>query len=155
DIMEVVKERRAENSQDNDLISSLLRATYEERSLDDHEITTFVRSLLPAAGETTSRTFGSVMTLLLERPALLERVRQDRSLVSKVIDETARFEPVATFKIREVAKDDVEIGGVAIPKGAMVQCMVTSANRDEEVFENPDEFDIDRKAKPTFGFGFG
>lgn len=154
DIMEVVKERRAENAQGNDLISSLLRAEYEGRTLDDHEITTFVRSLLPAAGETTTRTFGSVMTLLLERPALLERVRQDRTLISKVIDETARYEPVATFKIREVAKD-VEIGGVQIPKGAMVQCMVTSANRDEEVFDNPDEFNIDRKPKPTFGFGFG
>nr|MBP8101484.1 cytochrome P450 [Burkholderiaceae bacterium] len=42
-----------------------------------------------------------------------------------------------------------------IPKGAMVQCIVTSANRDEDVFDNSEEFDIDRKVKPSFGFGFG
>ena len=153
-ILEVVQQRRAENSQGDDLISRLLRADYEGQKLDDHQITTFVRSLLPAAGETTTRTFSSVMTLLLERPALLERVRADRSLVNKLIDETVRYEPVATFKVREVARD-VEIGGVQIPQGALVQCIVASANRDESVFDNPDTFDIDRRMKPSFGFGFG
>ncbi|MNF85123.1 Biotin biosynthesis cytochrome P450 [compost metagenome] len=65
-----------------------------------------------------------------------------------------RYEPVATFKVRQAAKD-VEIRGVAIPQGAMVSCIVTSANRDEDAFENADTFDIDRRAKPSFGFGFG
>lgn len=94
------------------------------------------------------------MTLLLTTPGLVDRVRADRSLVPKLIDETVRYEPVATFKVRETAKE-VELHGVTIPKGSFVQCMVVSANRDEEVFENPDQFDIDRKLKPSFGFGFG
>ena len=145
---------RADGAQGDDLISRLIKAEYEGRQLDDHEVTTFVRSLLPAAGETTTRTFGSLMTLLLERPALLERVRQDRSLVGKAIDEAVRFEPVATFKVRQAAKN-LEIGGFQIPKGAMVQCIVASANRDEDAFENSETFDIDRKPKPSFGFGFG
>jgi cytochrome P450 len=149
-----VKEVRASGAQGDDLIGRLIRAQYEGRSLDDHEVTTFVRSLLPAAGETTTRTFGSLMTLLLERPELLARVRADRSLVPKAIDEAVRFEPVATFKVRQAAKD-LEIRGVKIPKGAMVQCIVPSANRDEEAFENSETFDIDRKPKPSFGFGFG
>jgi len=153
-IKEAVVQRRAENWQGDDLIGRLLRAEYEGHKLDDHEVTTFVRSLLPAAGETTTRTFSSVMTLLLTVPGLLERVRADRGLVPKLIDETVRFEPVSTFKVREAAKD-MEIGGVKIPKGAFVQCMVASANRDEEVFENADRFDIDRRMKPSFGFGFG
>ncbi|MDB5870041.1 MAG: cytochrome family protein [Polaromonas sp.] len=145
---------RKDGAQGDDLISRLIRAEYEGRQLDDHEVTTFVRSLLPAAGETTTRTFGSLITLLLERPALLERVRNDRSLVNKAIDEAVRFEPVATFKVRQAAKD-VEIGGFQIPKGAMVQCIVSSANRDEEAYENSETFDIDRRPKPSFGFGFG
>jgi cytochrome P450 len=149
-----VAQVRANGATGEDLISRLIRAEYEGRSLDDHEVTTFVRSLLPAAGETTTRTFGSLMVLLLERPELLERVRRDRSLVSKAIDEAVRFEPVATFKVRQAAKD-LEIRGVKIPKGAMVQCIVASANRDEEAFENSETFDIDRKPKPSFGFGFG
>ena len=150
----VVAQRRAEGATGDDLICRLIRAEYEGRSLDDHEITTFVRSLLPAASETTTRTFGTLMTLLFERPELLARIREDRSLVGKAIDEAVRYEPVATFKVRQAAKD-VEIRGVAIPKGAMVSCIVTSANRDEDAFENADTFDIDRRAKPSFGFGFG
>jgi len=150
----VVAERRASGAEGDDLISRLIRAEYEGRSLDDHEIATFVRSLLPAASETTTRTFGTLMTLLLENPDVLERVRNDRSLVSKAIDEAVRLEPVATFKVRQAAKD-MEIRGVQIPKGAMVQCIVTSANRDEDAFERGDMFDIDRRPKPSFGFGFG
>ncbi|MCY0853743.1 cytochrome P450 [Cupriavidus sp. D39] len=153
-VKEVVVRRRAEGADGDDLISRLMRAEYEGHKLDDHEVTTFVRSLLPAAGETTTRTFSSVMTLLLERPELVERVRKDRSLISKVIDEAVRFEPVATFKVRQAARD-VEIAGVKVAKGALVQCMVVSANRDEEAFDQPDTFDIDRKPKPSFGFGFG
>jgi len=153
-VMEAVVNVRKSGGTGDDLISRLIRAEYEGRHLDDHEITTFVRSLLPAAGETTTRTFGSLMVLLLQTPGLYERVRDDRSLVNKAIDEAVRFEPVATFKVRQASKD-VEISGVKIPKGAMLQCIVSSANRDEEVFENSETFDIDRKLKPSFGFGFG
>jgi cytochrome P450 len=153
-ILGVVIQRRADGSHGDDLIGRLLRAEHEGRMLDDHEVTTFVRSLLPAAAETTTRTFGSVMTMLMTTPGLLERVKADRSLVPKLVDETTRFEPVATFKVRETARE-VEFHGVKIPKGSFVQCMVVSANRDEEVFEHADVFDIDRKLKPSFGFGFG
>lgn len=149
-----VAARRADGAQGDDLICQLLRAEYEGQKLDDHQVTTFIRSLLPAAGETTTRTFGSLLLLLLERPALLARVRADRSLVPRAIDEAVRYEPVATFKVRQAAQD-LEIGGVAIPKGSMVQAIVASANRDEQAFERADEFDIDRKPKPSFGFGFG
>ncbi|MFC5509781.1 cytochrome P450 [Massilia jejuensis] len=153
-IHEVVVERRARGSQGDDVVGRLLRAEHEGRMLDDHEVTTFVRSLLPASGETTTRTFSSVMTLLLTTPGLIDRVRADRSLVPKLIDETVRYEPVATFKIRETAKE-VEFHGVTIPRGSFIQCMVISANRDEEVFEHADVFDIDRRTKLSFGFGFG
>ena len=153
-VYKVVVQRRAANADGDDLISRLLQSSLDGRKLDDHEITTFVRSLLPAAGETTTRTFSSMMTLLLQRPALLARVRNDRTLVAKVIDETVRYEPVATFKVRQAAKD-LEIGGVSIPSGSMVQCITASASRDPDVFDNADTFDIDRKPKPSFGFGFG
>jgi cytochrome P450 len=149
-----VIERRAQGATGDDLVSRLIRAEFEGRRLDDHEVVTFVRSLLPAATETTTRSFSSVMVLLLSDPALLARVRADRTLVPKLIDEAVRFEPVSTFKVRETARD-TEIGGVSIPKGAFVQCMVASANRDESVFDHADTFDIDRRQKPSFGFGFG
>lgn len=153
-VIKLVAQRRAEGANGDDLISRLIRAEFEDRRLDDMEIATFVRSLVAAGGETTTRTFSSVMTLLLLRPELLARVRDDRSLVSKLIDEAIRFEPTSTVKVRQAARD-VEIGGVKIPQGALVQCVIASANRDEDVFENADEFDIDRKLKPSFTFGYG
>src|SRR5690554_7147506 len=115
-INEVVVETRAEGAEGNGLISRLINAEYEGRALDDHEVTTFVRSLLPAAGETTTRTFSSIMTLLVERPQLLERVRNDRSLISRSEEHTVRYEPVSTIKVRQASRD-VEIGGVKVPKG--------------------------------------
>jgi cytochrome P450 len=153
-LMEQVKRRRAEGATGDDLITRLMNAEYEGHKLDDHEVATFARSLLPAAGETTTRTFSAAMTFLLTVPGLLDRVRNDRNLVPKLIDEAVRFEPSSTFKVRETSAD-VQIGDVLIPKGSFVQCMVASANRDETAFENPDVFDIDRRQKPSFGFGFG
>ncbi len=153
-LMEQVKLRRADGATGDDLITRLMNAEYEGHQLDDHEVATFARSLLPAAGETTTRTFSAAMTFLLTVPGLLDRVRNDRNLVPKLIDEAVRFEPSSTFKVRETSTD-VQIGDVTIPKGSFVQCMVAAANRDEAAFENPDVFDIDRRQKPSFGFGFG
>ncbi|WP_242153592.1 cytochrome P450 [Sphingomonas sp. BAUL-RG-20F-R05-02] len=153
-VLPLVAERRRQGSLGNDLIGRLLRTEHEGETLSDEQVTDFVRMLLPAAAETTTRTFGSLMVLLLERPALLDQIRQDRSLLSKAIDEAVRLEPVATFKAREAARD-VEIGGVAIPKGSIVSMVVHAANRDETVFDDPDTFDIFRRNKPSFGFGYG
>lgn len=153
-IRAIVEQRRASGATGIDLISSLIRAEFEGRTLGDHEITNFVRMLMPAATETTTRTFGSLMVLLLQRPALLERVRNDRRLVGKAIDEAVRYEPVASWKNRLVTRD-VEIRGVKIPEGSFLSVCVGAANRDEDVFDNSETFDIDRPAKLSFGFGFG
>jgi cytochrome P450 len=149
-----VDARRAQGPTGGDLISRLMRAEFEGHSLDDHQITNFVRMMLPAAAETTTRTFTTLMTLLLERPALLDRIREDRSLIKKALEESMRYDPVATFKVREV-QEPVTLQGVEIPKGSILSLCVASANRDESVFDNPDEFDVDRKQLPSFGFGFG
>jgi cytochrome P450 len=153
-VLPLVAARRAAGSTGNDLIGRLLRTQSEGVTLTDEQVTDFVRMLLPAAAETTTRTFGSLMILLLERPELLERVRADRKLIGKAIDEAVRYEPVATFKARETARD-VEIAGTAIPKGSIVSMVIQTANRDPDVFEDPDTFNIDRPNKPSFGFGYG
>jgi len=95
-----------------------------------------------------------MMSHLFDHPESLERLRADRSLMRKVLDESIRYDAVATFKIRETQKE-VVLQGVTIPAGSIISACVASANRDETVFENPDVFDIDRKQMATFGFGFG
>lgn len=154
DTIAIVRKRRAEGSQGNDLIGYLLRANDNGATLDDAKVTELIRQFLPAASETTTRSFGSMLVALLQRPALLERVRADRSLVSKVVNEGMRWETASQFLARQ-ATVDVEIRGVKIPAGAALSLASGSANRDEEVFENPDEFDIDRPAKVNLGFGAG
>ncbi|MRV70507.1 cytochrome P450 [Duganella sp. FT92W] len=154
DTLKVVQARRAAGATGDDMISRLIRSSFEGNTLSDHQITMFARMLLPAAAETTTRSFATLMVLLLERPELLERIRADRSLVGKAIDESIRYEPVATFKVRET-EEDVTFQGVAIAKGSLLSLCVASANRDDDVFEDGDTFNIDRPSKMSFGFGFG
>jgi cytochrome P450 len=150
----IVQARRAAGAEGDDLISRLIRSSFEGSILSDHQIAMFARMLLPAAAETTTRSFSTLMVLLLERPELLERIRSDRSLVGKAIDESIRYEPVATFKVRE-SEQDVTFQGVDIAKGSLLSLCVASANRDEAIFVDGDTFNIDRPAKMSFGFGFG
>ncbi|MDB6063034.1 MAG: hypothetical protein JWM78_3137 [Verrucomicrobiaceae bacterium] len=152
----IVAKRRAEGVAENsaDLISHLLRADAQGANLDDHKITNIVRMLLPAAAETTTRSFSNMMVLLLDRPELLEQIRNDRSLVPKAINESLRYEPVSGFLARQASKD-VEIDGVKIPAGAAISLANGAANRDEAVFVNGEEFDIFRQIKPNLSFGFG
>lgn len=154
DTLKVVQARRAAGAEGDDMISRLIRSSFEGSTLTDHQITMFARMLLPAAAETTTRSFATLMVLLLERPQLLERIRADRSLVGKAIDESIRYEPVATFKVRET-EEDVTFQGVHIAKGSLLSLCVASANRDDDVFDDGDSFNIDRPARMSFGFGFG
>jgi cytochrome P450 len=154
DTLEVVRRRRAEGSVGSDLIGYLLRAQDNGRTLDDANVTELIRQFLPAAAETTTRSFGSMLVALLQRPALLDRVRADRTLVPKVVNEGMRWETASQFLARQ-ATVDVEICGVKIPAGAALSLATGSANRDEEVFDEPDEFNIDRPTRVNLGFGAG
>lgn len=149
-----VAQRRAAGSEGNDLIGFLLRAEYEGEKLTDAEVTELIRQFLPAAAETTTRSFGSMLVALLSRPELLARVRDDRTLVPKVIAEGMRWETASQFLARQ-ATVDVEFHGVHIPAGAALSLASGSGNRDEAVFTNPDEFDIDREQRVNLGFGGG
>ena len=154
DTLEVVRQRRAEGSVGDDLIGYLLRAEDDGERLDDAHITELIRQMLPAAAETTTRSFGNTLVALLERPALLARVRDDRTLVPRVINETMRWETASQFLARQ-ATVDVEFRGVKVPAGAALSLCSGSANRDETVFDNPDAFDIDRPQRVNVGFGAG
>ena len=153
-VMAIVRQRRASGSDGNDLIAQLLRARHADKQLDDDKITQFIVQLIPAAAETTTRTLGNVMVLLLQRPELLTRIKNDRKLLPRAIDEAVRFETVAAYLAREVARD-VEIRGISIPKGAMLSLALGSGNRDETHFTDGEIFNIDRPPKPTLGFGAG
>jgi cytochrome P450 len=153
-ILGVVQERRDSGKERNDLIGSLLSAKQDGTSFTDEQIAGFLRGVLLPATETTTRTFANLLLHLFRNPAVLERIRADRSLIPKALTESMRLEPVAGHLARLAARD-TDIAGTKIPAGAAVCLSVMAAQRDETVFDNPDVFDIDRPFKPIMGFGFG
>ncbi len=148
----VLEERR--RHPEDDLITDLCRAEVDGQRLDDEEIFSFLRLLLPAGVETTYRASGSLLFALLERPEQLEALRQDRSLMAQAFEEAVRWEPPVTVILRQATRA-TELAGVAVEEGADVALLLGAANHDERRFEDPDNYDMFRKSRQHVGFGFG
>jgi cytochrome P450 len=148
----ILAARRAEPR--DDLISSLAQAEIDGEKLDDEEIFSFLRLLLPAGVETTYRSTGNLLFGLLSNPDQLDAIRSDRSLIPQAIEESVRWEP-PLLTITRVAARDSELAGEFIPAGSTVMPYLGAANRDDTRWSHPDRFDIFRKALPHIGFGHG
>ena len=151
-LLPIVQEKRRQ--QGSDMISVLVHSEIAGEKLSDLEVVSFLRLLTLAGAETTNHAIGSAIVAMLADAVLMERVRADRALVPKLIEETMRWEsPVSTI-VRD-ATCDTRIGDVAIEKGTEIVCHLGSANRDERQFDDPDTFDIDRTDCDPIPFGFG
>jgi cytochrome P450 len=148
----VMEERRA--SPGDDLISDLVRVEVEGTRLDDEEIYSFLRLLLPAGVETTYRATGNLLFALLGDRTQFDALRHDRSLYPQAFEEALRWEPPVTVILRR-AQRDTTLGGVSIEKGADVALLLGAANRDERKYADPDRFDLFRQGRQHLGFGFG
>ena len=138
----------------DDMVSILAGAEINGVNMSDEQIYGFMRNLLPAGAETTSRSTASLAMGLLTHPDQLGAVREDRGLLPQAIEEGIRWEtPLLNF-MREVTCD-TEIGGAAVPKGATMMLSLGSANHDETRWEEPEKFDIFRDRKPHIGFAHG
>ena len=144
--------RRTEGA--DDLITALVEAEIEGESLQDWEILGFCILLLIAGNETTTNLLSNLLNLLVDRPDLWQQLRNDRSLVETVIEETLRYEsPVQ--RLFRTATRDLEFSGVKITKGDRITIFYGAANRDAAEFPNPDEFRLDRDLRNHVGFGMG
>ncbi len=144
------EERRA--SPGLDFLSSLIAA--EGGQLTTEEIIAIAYVVLVAGNETTVNLLSSVMLILLEDANLLARVKADRALIPKVVEEALRLQsPVQGFPRRALV--DTEINGIKVPAGAQVMLMIGAANRDPRQFEYPDEVRIDDGVRPHVSFGKG
>jgi len=149
---EVVAERRARPAED--VISDLVLAEVDGEKLHDEAIYSFLRLLLPAGAETTYRSSGNLLHLLLTHPEQLEAVRADRSLLPQAIEEGLRCEP-PLLTISRTTTCEVELGGVTIPAGESITPHIGSANHDEARWDDPETFDIFRPAIPHIAFAHG
>ncbi len=148
----VVADRR--RSPRDDVISDLVTADIDGEKLTDEAIYAFLLLLLPAGAETTYRSSGNLLFLLLTHPDQLAAVQKDRSLIDQAIEEGLRLEPPLLL-INRTATCDVELSGVTIPAGGDISTCLGSANHDEERWENPDAFDIFRTPQQHLAFAFG
>jgi cytochrome P450 len=108
------------------------------------EIALHVHSIVGPGFETTVSAMTYGVALLLTHRDQWELLRADRSLIDSAITEILRYRTVVK-RITRFAKTDVEVGGVRIPQGAVVALLLGSANRDEDVYEDPEAFDITRR----------
>lgn len=143
----------------DDILSWLIAAEIDppgedRRSLTDQEIVIFARLLLLAGGGTTWRQLGIVLFALLSNQEHFEAVKADRGLIEAAIEESLRWNPTnPTFS--RVAVNDLELGGVLIPKGAVLDICLGAANRDPARWDNPDTFDLGRPFQQHLGTGIG
>ena len=151
-LADVLAERRREPRRD--LISDLAHAELDGESLSDEEIFSFLRLLMPAGIETTYRSTGNMLHLLLTHPDQLAALRENRALVPRAVEEAVRYE-TPLLNTTRLATRDTELGGHHVPAGASLMVMTGAANRDENRWPEPDSFDIFRETRPHMSFGQG
>jgi cytochrome P450 len=150
--LDQVEQRRRKPT--NDIIGDLCTAEIDGEKLTDDAIIAFLRLLLPAGLETTYRSSGNLLYLLLTHPEQLAMVQRDRSLITPAMEEGLRVETPLTMVMRTTT-EEIEMGGKTIPAGAQVDMCMGSANRDQSRWPDADTFDIHRARQAHIAFAGG
>jgi cytochrome P450 len=143
-----------ENPEEN-LVSWVVNAKFEDRVMDDWEIAAFFSLLGSAANDTTRHSIGHAFRLFHEHPDQLALLREDmEGRLDGAVEEILRYvTPVQHF--RRTAVKDAEVGGQEIKAGDKLVLWYCSGNYDEDVFDEPTKFDILRTPNKHLGFGAG
>lgn len=137
-----------------DMTTCLLRERIGDRLLDDEEIVSILRNWTVGELSTISASVGILAHYLAVQPALQKRLREQTSLLPTAIDEILRIHAPLVAN-RRITTEAVEIGGRSLAPGERITVMWASANRDEAVFGDPDEFRLDRDPAKNLLYGAG
>lgn len=147
-------ERLRKNPGDN-LLSKLIAAREDGVGLTERELKATAGLVLAAGFETTVNLLGNGIALLTRHPGELAKLRANPELWSNAVDEILRYDPPVLLTGRLSARD-TEIGGARIERGAIVTTVLAGANRDPEIFDDPETFDVERaNAREHVSFGAG
>src|SRR5215218_1738648 len=147
----LIAERRERPTED--LTSVLVHAEVDGERLEEHEIVMGFFLLVAAGNDSTKATYCSAMRALMEHPDQRRMLLEDPSRVPSAVEEALRMFP-AFAHFRRTATRDVELGGQTIREGDKVVMWYVSSNRDEEVHDDPDRFDLERTTEhQAFGAG--
>ena len=150
--LQQIEQRRSKPTED--IIGDLVTAEIDREKLSDEAIYSFLRLLLPAGLETTYRSSGNLLFLLLTHREQFRAIQDDRELIGPAIEEGLRFETPLTT-VQRYATEETVVEGVTLPKGSVIDVCIGSANRDECRWERSEEFDISRKRLPHISFAAG
>ncbi|OOF33305.1 cytochrome P450, cyclodipeptide synthase-associated [Salinivibrio costicola] len=134
----------------NDFISMLCGNAEPALNMSTSEITALCLNILLAATEPADKTLAMMIKHLLSEPGALDEVVNDRRLIRDALEETLRLTSPVQLIPREVS-EDVCISGNPIPKGAYIYCMIGAANRDPNVFPQPEKFRLERRKNAVQG----
>jgi cytochrome P450 len=149
----VITEDRRRDPRD-DLASVIANARINGDYLPEHDATSYYIIVATAGHDTTSSSTAGAIWALAENPEQFAMVKADPSLISGLVDEAIRWmTPVKNFM--RSASADTELGGRDVKQGDWLMLCYASANRDEEVFEEPYRFRCDRKPNRHIAFGYG
>jgi cytochrome P450 len=149
---EVIQDRRA-NPKD-DLASVIANAKVDGEPMGPMETFGYALIVFTAGHDTTKNSLAGGMHALIENPDELEKLRSDPSLVNSAVEEIVRWTSPVNYMKRTVASD-VEVRDQKLKAGEELVLFYASGNRDEDVFEDPFRFEIDREKNPHVGFGIG
>ncbi|WP_406274783.1 cytochrome P450 [Streptomyces sp. NBC_00191] len=150
--LEHIRSRRARPK--DDLISALAAAEVDGQRLADEEMVGFVSLLLLAGHITTTVLLGNALLCLGEHPEAVAALRADPGQLPTAIEEALRYRAPLAPMTRRTTRE-VEIGGRGVPAGEIIVTWLSSANRDERAFPDPDRFDFRRNPNPHLSFGHG
>ena len=139
----------------NDLTTHLVQAEEDGNTLTNEELTANVILLFGAGHETTVNLIGNGLLALYRNPDQLHLLKSDLSLMADAIEELLRYDSSVQVTGRTTLEYVEEIGGISLEKGQSVICLLGSANRDPEVYPDPDRLDISRRDVRPFSFGGG
>ncbi|WP_462203453.1 cytochrome P450 [Frankia sp. CcWB3] len=139
----------------DDMVSRLLVRHVATGELDREEVAVVAWLLLAAGHHMTATMIGTGTALLLRHPDQLAVLSDDPATVVNAVEELLRHQTAMQIGMSRVALEDVELGGVRIRAGDGVVCQLASANRDPEVYPDPDRLDVRRSARGHVAFGFG
>ena len=150
---ELIDLRRREP--DEGMITALIAAEQSGDKLDQEELIGMVFVLLLAGHETTVNLIANGTLALLENPDQLRLLRDNPDHIKTAIEEFLRYTNPVEHGVVRFASEDLPVLGVTIPKGTTVMAMLSSANRDEAMFKDPDRLDITRDPNRHLAFGVG
>ena len=139
----------------DDLTTALIKAEEAGDTLNEDELLAMVFLLLIAGHETTVNLIGNGTLALLQNPDQMESLRGEPSLIKSAVEELLRFTSPVLMTTERYALHDVTMHDVTIPRGEMILGVIGSANRDETVFDKPDELNLAREPNKHISFGQG